>query len=338
MLSSTTDYVSNLDDPRLYEQSEDWRDPESYPPFVKDLTPADCLRLVWEVMRRSPRYRRHYFRLEENGLLQEDSFTGGKPYVTSLERTRFRGWQSVKVEKHWVGPPDYRPAETMREYITRQTGPWLIMHGHWFVKTAWGISRVASPSTPAAGLDLRDLFSPSAPMVTAVQHQGYSPDEVLGLSPGVHQSVLSPREAIIRVRLDMPASAQLKLAEDALANLQRRLPLVSPKIGRARDLGVRAPLWLRMWDAEKAGIKPKEAKAHLSRSFEEMAKKIEDKSLADDVREWVRVLFTRIKSDGKKVIEDESASRAFFARYLSDGLGAFNPSSRLQAVSRGDSE
>jgi hypothetical protein len=321
MLAPSTKFFDSFDAPP-FEPAVNWQDSGEYPAIKLELEPGDYLRLAWEVMRRSPRYRWHHKRLKQDGLLEVASFPGGLTSITSRLATRFPGWQSVRADMHFTAPKA-EPGEKLPSYVKRQTGSWLVAQGNWHVRSGWGISEVLDPATPAADIDLSKFFSPSRPRLMPVYAGRRDSGEAEILFPGRVSTDLSDREVLIWIRLDMPEKEQLALAEEGVSALRMRLGFKPQKSNapRMRKQQQRAALWLRMWDAKHSGIDSRDAKQYLRRSFEDAATRIGDVRAATEVREWIRKSYDRIKSDGMPLI-DTPGGEAFLFACLTGGLRA----------------
>jgi hypothetical protein len=226
------------------------------------------------------------------------------------------------------------PGEKLSAYVSRlkrENQGWLFVHGHWWVKKAWGISHVPDPATPASELDLREFFAPRQVSITAVSGEQTSRVDRDILIPGIVNEVISPREAFIRVRLDVPAATQADQIASALAALQSTLPFIPEKLARDRALPLRAQLWLRAWDAKKAGVAAPAAREKIARSLRAQSERIGDARFAKDVRAWSLDRFNRIKSDGGKLIESTQCE-AFLSAMVTEGLNPTSLKSCLQPV------
>jgi hypothetical protein len=322
MLDSSSLQLEDDEVPK-FEQATAWRDKNAYPPLLSELEAADYLRIAWEVLRRMPLYRWHHWRLKRDGLLESDAFPGGRRFISSHDPARFAGWQGVVARLHLTAPAALR-GEKLQSYVRRHTQngePWTVVHGHWYVKSAWGISHVPDPSAPADKLDLSQLFAPSRPTLFPVYagrvQVSNSPPFFF---PGRFSFDLLHREVLIRFRLDMPMVEQWALAQDGLDKVRSRLGFREPT-GRNRVLELRAPLWLRMWDAEQDGADPKEAKWLLRKEYEKAALRLSDRRFAFAVANWVDSRYARIKSDGKAVIQGKQGG-TFLTACLAAGISA----------------
>jgi hypothetical protein len=104
----TTVYVGRKSKPELYYPVSDWRDSKAYPPIKRDsdLVRGDYLRLAWEVLRRVPRYRWHFKRISDNGMLTSRGFAGNDHYFTADNPpNRFSKWKDIPLDHHPCGPP-----------------------------------------------------------------------------------------------------------------------------------------------------------------------------------------------------------------------------------------
>jgi hypothetical protein len=260
MTQLTLAYIGRdrMPDENLYMPGANWEKGDEYPPLKPDLQwdSKDYLRLAWEVMRRSPRYRWHHLRLTRSGLLDERVFKGSKFYFSQQEGKYFRvpGWEKIDLDHHYSDPVA-RKGQLLGEYVEVHEGePWLVMHGTRWVLNFWGLSKMVDPKVRFGESelpDLRDLFAPSFPSVLpelGAQHR------VNDGRPLPINLDLNAKEILVKLRLDQPLPAQvrearrlLQLAKDQRSDLE---PGQNPKPGNPRktDLPL-VSFWLRTWDA-----------------------------------------------------------------------------------------
>jgi hypothetical protein len=243
--------------PSLYYPGADWRTGSSYPEVKpdSDLELKDHLRLAWEVLRRMPRYRWHYQRLLESGLLGTKVFKGQHYFFSGSEGRFFRvpEWKSICLDDHFC-KPFARPKQLLEDYVDEHSGKnWVVVHGNRWALKIWGVSEIADPRTPYDALDLERLFAPSFPTLLPEDESTRAgvldPDG--GDAPIPFHFTLDRRELAVRLRLDMPAKAQMREIYELLLDAQKESGLAEVNDGaRGTDLGF-SSFWLRTWDASQ---------------------------------------------------------------------------------------
>jgi hypothetical protein len=231
------------------------------------------MRLAWEILRRTARYRWHHARLTRSGQVGLDTFKGSRQFFASGEHfLGVPGWEQIPLRDHYTFPSD--PDLSLGEFRRKYEGvEWIVVHGTRWVQDLWGISRVEAPATPASDVDLERLFWPSRPRVIARARQDAQSVEVVRPLPLA--LVLSGKEVLIRMRLDMPAEANDAIVRDLIKRARDDFAGSSSQVdatnARVRDETMsRASLWLRVWDCrqETAGrIDRKEFVARIARDF-----------------------------------------------------------------------
>ncbi|WP_155742611.1 hypothetical protein [Variovorax paradoxus] len=255
MLHTSTPAVRDLDFQGKRGPGANWKNAGEYPALkpASLWTGSDYLRLAWEIIRRSPRYRLHYARLAYHGLLDERGFFGGRPVLTD-EDFQIPQWRTFPVHQHYCEPPQNND-ELLGAYVDRLgDAPWKVVHGTWFATRAWGVGVLPDPNVPAQELDLMGLFAPSdADAWAAVE--SLKDLRAVGLrAPKVTRRYQAAQEMFIRVRLDLPENDQLHLIQRAITRLRVRLgfnPRKNPEV-RQRETASMSPFWLRVWDASNA--------------------------------------------------------------------------------------
>ena len=92
----------------LFAPAADWRKKRQYPELkpLSSFTRDDYLRLAWELLRRMPRYRRQYRKLEELGIKTATFFKpSSSSFYSSDNPPGFPGWANVPLRGHKCEPP-----------------------------------------------------------------------------------------------------------------------------------------------------------------------------------------------------------------------------------------
>ena len=141
---------------------KDWRKQDQYPALkpLDNYTRDDYLRLAWELLRRMPRYRRQYRKLDLLGIKSPSFFKSSpKHFYTSESPPAFPGWASYPLRGHQCEPPIADQDETFGTYIAAQTNagqPWFVMNRYRWVMDLWGINYVPDPATLLASCERVD--------------------------------------------------------------------------------------------------------------------------------------------------------------------------------------
>ena len=268
----------------LFAPAADWRKKRHYPELkpLSSFTRDDYLRLAWELLRRMPRYRRQYRKLEELGIKTATFF---KPtssfFYTSDNPPGFSKWADVPLRGHKCEPPIAFQDDTFGTYIEAQSAagqPWFVMNRRKWVMDLWGLHHLPDPATAFDLLPKRELFNAPAAPVSVVSNA--APAD----RPQLVNTYLRQNEMLVRFRLDASFDQQLESvrqefvraqeiaaqraqsALDPLALPGRRKagknalsdedaafqhsPRVQAKAGRVllKQLEL-SPFWLRTWDA-----------------------------------------------------------------------------------------
>jgi hypothetical protein len=268
----------------LYVPAADWTKASQYPALKLpgQYTRNDYLRLAWEILRRMPRYRRQYKKLEELGIRRPTFFLGDTGAYFSDERPpSFNGWEDVPLRGHKCEPSIESQDETFGMYVearTRAEQPWFVMNRRKWVMDFWGVLYLPNPETTFENLPKKALFSAPAAAVSLISKESPA-DRPQRVSTYVRQN-----EVLVRLRLDVPfylqreairlefVQAQRIAAQrngsvlDPLASpgrrkagkevvmdydlVKSRRPRVEAKEGRVllKNLEL-SPFWLRTWDA-----------------------------------------------------------------------------------------
>ncbi len=149
--------AGNEDSNRLFEHAADWRKRTQYPeikPLV-DYTREDYLRLAWELLRRMPRYRHQFHRLQKFGITSPSFFrTSRHHFYSSENRPGFPGWRDYPLFGHFCDPP-IEEGETFGSYVARlgwidvnqenEGQPWFVMNRYKWVMDFWGMEYLPDP-------------------------------------------------------------------------------------------------------------------------------------------------------------------------------------------------
>lgn len=260
--------------PHLYGPQADWRSADAYPAVKPDheWEAADHLRLAWEILRRIPRYRWHFERVQRSGLLGARSFKGATYYFAAQEGHFFRvpGWEQIVLNDHYCNPPEHRD-QTLESYVDQHSGTdWVVVFGPRWATNLWGIADLVDPIIDHSKIDLKAFFSPSAPslisprlkdgIATSVHDpkSRFVEGALVGREPPLRYStIVDPREVLVRLRLDMPIAPQMEMTK-LLFNRGKDATKLSSVGNTARftDVGL-ASFWLRAWDASKEASRDK---------------------------------------------------------------------------------
>lgn len=289
--------------PELYYPGADWRSADSYPALKpdKEYKRPDYLRLAWEILRRVPRYRWHAKRIIENEFLNEDSFRDQGYFIDSSSLFPRRGtWKDLPIGNH-VCSPDSEPNEVLGAYIERNAGsPWRVFHCHGWAKRLWGVASLMAPTAEATDEMLANFFAPSAPQMISSdasdefyvknlkERSKQSAAEKYGINlrnddlPVEYSTMLSAREILVRLRVDLPISSQIETVRKLMLRAQRKARLEKVnKSARLTDLGI-SSFWLRTWDAaqeakrENLQLPRKALISHLSASASAVSREVKD--------------------------------------------------------------
>jgi len=271
----TIDHISRDRQKGLYFPAADWRYERNYPELKPEqqLIQCDFLRLAWEVLRRVPRYRWHYQRIRASGFLDSDTFPKREYFLDSEDfDSSFRAgksWKLIKVGDH-ICFPDSTEGELLGAYVERNSGaPWRVFHCHGWAKRLWGVSKLMDPDMELTQAQLKALFAPSAPeLISSDASDEFYTSRVLAQEavktrgsygielktedlPITYSTVVSSREILVKLRIDMPLHSQAKAVEAIITRAQRKAKLedMGDK-ARLTDVGL-SSFWLRAWDASE---------------------------------------------------------------------------------------
>ncbi|WP_284428206.1 hypothetical protein [Acidovorax sp. SUPP2522] len=228
-----------------------WQSANEYPALKPESlwSGQDYLRLAWEIIRRSPRYRLYQTRLAHYGLLDQRGFVGGRPVLTD-EDFQIPAWRTFPVHQHYCEPRQL-DGELLGDYVDRQAdGCWKVVHGTWFATKAWGLASLPDPDTRAHDLSLTLLFQPSQAHASAVVDSLEDLSSVGMNAPKVIRRYQAAQEMYVRVRLDLPESDQMLLIQQAITRMRTSLGIDPRKseVIRQRSTASMSPFWLRVWD------------------------------------------------------------------------------------------
>lgn len=268
----------------LFAPAADWRKKRQYPELkpLDRFTRDDYLRLAWELLRRMPRYRRQYRKLEELGIKTATFFKpSSSSFYSSDNPPGFPGWANVPLRGHKCEPPTAFQDDTFGSYIEAHAAagrPWFVMNRRKWVMDLWGLHHLPDPATAFELLPKRELFNAPAAPISVVSNA--APAD----RPQLVNTYLRQNEMLVRFRLDASFDQQLESvrqefvraqgvaaqraqsALDPLASPGRRKagknalseedaafqhsPRVQAKAGRVllKQLEL-SPFWLRTWDA-----------------------------------------------------------------------------------------
>jgi hypothetical protein len=248
MTSLTIPHIERSKMPELYGPGANWRDSKGYPAIKPsyEYTSADFYRLAWEILRRTPRYRWHFKRIKESGLLESRSFKADHYFFSGYDGKFFRvpGWESICLDFHNCAP-SAKPGQLLGDYVNQHQGqPWLVVHGPRWALNLWGLSEFVDPSSAYQESVTRQMFVASIPCVV-------EPLVEVSGSPGPIRAMVAPQEVYIKFRLDSPVAEQAEMAARLLDNAQRAGKRQNMMFGvsvRLKQLEL-ASIWLRCWDA-----------------------------------------------------------------------------------------
>ena len=272
----------------LFGPGADWRKSSQYP-VVKPLdeyTLEDYLRLAWELLRRSPRYRWQTHKLGAFGI-KSPSFYKKSPtsfYASDRPLPTFPGWQDFPLLGHKCEPAAAKDCGTLGAYIAAQESagqPWFVMNRYRWVMDFWGLAFLPSPGATfdeSRNQRLLELFSPPSHMVSVISNE--APAD----RPQLVNTYVRANEILVRLRLDaslelqmesiqsafdaaqdlasqrrqaerdpLPTTARRKSGKSALRDdpFQSDFARSAGKAGRVRIKHVEMhPFWLRVWDAQ----------------------------------------------------------------------------------------
>ena len=161
----------------LFAPGANWRKQDQYPALkpLDSYTRNDYLRLAWELLRRMPRYRRQYRKLDQLGIKSPSFFKSSpKHYYTSDSPPAFPGWATCPLRGHQCEPPIAGQDETFGSYIAAQEKagqPWFVMNRYRWVMDLWGLTYVPNPDTPFALLRKSGLFGAPAAAVSVISNE-----------------------------------------------------------------------------------------------------------------------------------------------------------------------
>ena len=208
----------------LFVPGANWRKKRQYPELkpLDSFTRDDYFRLAWELLRRMPRYRRQYRKLEDLGIKTATFFKpSSSSFYSSDNPPGFPGWANVPLRGHKCEPPMAFQDDTFGTYIEAQTAagqPWFVMNRRKWVMDFWGLHYLPDPTTPFDGLPKRELFNAPAASVTVVSNA--APAD----RPRVVNTYLRQNEILIRFRLD--------------ASLDQQIASVRQEVERAQEIAV----------------------------------------------------------------------------------------------------
>lgn len=331
---------------RRFRPAADWTTASEYPSIksAAEFTRADYFRLAWELLRRMPRYRDHYEKLQRLGLLKPTFFLGEYGSFFSDERLpTFNGWREVQLWAHKCYPRPLSENETFGEYVDARANDglkWFVVHRRRWCLDYWGLSRLPDPDESAARVDLEALF---VPLATVFDPEAET-TKVLG--PRAVRGVIGPADFLVRLRLDAPLEPQLQVLQrefekaqrtvaeldaentlDAWRSLGRSSERADAEIARCSDALSRSRVllkqlelcsyWLRTWDLVQAERKrnagvvdPELSRAAVVAQFEKDAQSLftgarAKTPLADLVyKATTRANVEKWRSRGRRYIEE----------------------------------
>ena len=280
----------NEESERLFEHGADWRKREQYPEIkpVVDYTRDDYLRLAWELLRRMPRYRHQFHRLQKFGIMSPSFFrTSRHHFYSSENRAAFPGWRNYPLLGHFCDPP-IQDGETFGSYVARlgwsdvnqeeEGQPWFVMNRYKWVMDFWGMEYLPDPQAEYDALRGKRVFASPATLITHVSAD--SPAD----RPQALNTYLRSNEVLSRLRLDVSFDLQVQALQKEFAQAQRvaverkerafdplprpgrRKPGKAVVVGDDDDFHIQSrdvakagrvvinhielhPFWLRTWDA-----------------------------------------------------------------------------------------
>lgn len=205
----------------LFEPGADWESASLYPPIkaAAEFQREDYLRLAWELLRRMPRYRRQYRKLQHHGLRRPTFFLGESFSFFSDERPpAFNGWQAVPLAPHQCTPLRKPRETTLGAYVSarqKDGRSWLVVHRHRWCLDYWGVSRMPDFRKPAKEIDLAALFT--AP----VRRFDPAPEKDRRVGPRIARGLAGPADLLVRLRLDVPLDLQTAMLRREFEQAQR---------------------------------------------------------------------------------------------------------------------
>ena len=140
-----------------------WEDASEYPQILplKEYSKEDLLRLAWDILRRSPRYRHQHKRLQEFGI-KRSTFSGyeGESYFSNTDRPEFNGWQDISLAGDKCIPAKSSINQRFGEYVEqlRAGEAWFVMNRRKWVLDLWGLKYLPNPNTNYLTLKKRELL------------------------------------------------------------------------------------------------------------------------------------------------------------------------------------
>ncbi len=194
----------------LFAPGANWRKQDQYLALkpLDSYTRNDYLRLAWELLRRMPRYRRQYRKLDQLGIKSPSFFKSSpKHYYTSDSPPAFPGWATCPLRGHQCEPPIAGQDETFGSYIAAQEKagqPWFVMNRYRWVMDLWGITYVPNPATHFDHLRKSGLFGAPAAAVSVISNEAPA-DRPQNIS-----TYLRANEVLVRLRLDSSFDQQVE--------------------------------------------------------------------------------------------------------------------------------
>ena len=316
----------------LFGRGADWRKSSQYPEVkpLDEYTREDYLRLAWELLRRSPRYRWQLHRLGACGI-KSPSFYKKSPtsfYASDRPLPTFPNWRNFPLIGHKCEPPAAKDCGTLGAYIDAQESagqPWFVMNRYRWVMDFWGLAFLPSPDATfdeSKNQRLRELFSPPSNLVSVISND--APAD----RPQLVNTYVRANEILVRLRLDASLELQMESIQnafDAARDLASRrqqtagdpLPATTRrKTGKnalrddpfATDFSARSagnagrvrikqvemhPFWLRVWDAlAEARIEQGTLNPRLNRE------EVERRFFKDDGRKGAHLLVSEESMEG----------------------------------------
>jgi hypothetical protein len=210
------------DSKRLFEHAADWRKRTQYPEIkLVDYTRDDYLRLAWELLRRMPRYRHQFHRLQKFGITSPSFFrTSRQHFYSSENRPGFPGWRNYPLFGHFCDPP-IQEGETFGSYVARlgwidvnqenEGQPWFVMNRYKWVMDFWGMEYLPDPRAEYEALRGKRVFASPATLITQVSAD--SPAD----RPQVLNTYLRSNEVMSRLRLDVSFDLQVQALQKEFA-------------------------------------------------------------------------------------------------------------------------
>jgi hypothetical protein len=200
-----------------YRVGGDWTKSSEYPQIfpLDKYRKEDFLRLAWELLRRSPRYRHQYHMLKEFGI-KKSTFSGFKweSYFSNTVLPDFEGWESIPLLGHQCFPSKSSREQTFGEYIAERKGgeSWFVMNRRRWVMDLWGLKFLPNPDKNYLNLKDKDLFLAPAGAILV------NNDDVN--SPRIVTTYAGQNEVVFKLRLDAPLESQLSAIKHEISRLQ----------------------------------------------------------------------------------------------------------------------